>query len=88
MGELLIGFTKYFSVYNGERQVQLGGGMTLDAVYASSTGGRAMIVDKYGATPELPIVLRSTATEFGEVGVEQNAKIAAEPSSCVKSGAN
>jgi len=54
-----------------------------------------MIVDKYAAKPEpagLPIALRSTATTFGEVKMEnasgmQNAKIGAAPSSYVKSGA-
>ena len=54
-----------------------------------------MIVDRYGAKPEpagLPIALRSTATAFGEVKIEnasgmQNAKTGAAPSNCVKSGA-
>ena len=51
-----------------------------------------MIVDKYGATQGIPIALRSTGTEFGEVRIEnesaiQNAKTGAAPSSCVKSGA-
>ena len=54
-----------------------------------------MIVDKYGAKPEivgLPIALCSTATAFGQVRIEnksarQNAKTGAAPFSCVKSGA-
>jgi putative transposase len=51
-----------------------------------------MIVDKYGAKSGLPIALRSTATAFEEVRMEnesiiQNAKIEAAPSSCMKSGA-
>ena len=51
-----------------------------------------MIVDKCGATPGLPIALRSTETEFVVVRIEnesavQNAKSGAAPSSCVKSGA-
>ena len=58
-------------------------------------GGGAMIVDKYGAKPEivgLPIALCSTATAFGQVRIEnksamQNAKTGAAPFSCVKSGA-
>jgi len=58
-------------------------------------GVGAMIVDKYAAKPEpagLPIALRSTATTFGEVKMEnasgmQNAKTGAAPSSYVKSGA-
>ena len=95
MGELLIGLTKYFAFYNGERPHQALGNQTPDSVHTSSTGGGAMIVDKYGAKPEpvgLPIALRSKATALGEVRIEnesamQNAKTGAAPSSCVKSGA-
>ena len=93
MGELLIGLTKYFVFYNGERPHQALGNQTPNAVYASSVGGGAMIVDKYGATKEsLPIALRSTATEFEEVRTEKKStipdtRIGAAPSSCVKSGA-
>jgi putative transposase len=92
MGELLIGLTKYFAFYNGERPHQALGNRTPDAVHASATGGGAMIVDKYGATPRLPIALRSTATALREVEIEiksvmQNAKIGAAPSSCMKSSA-
>ena len=41
--------------------------------------GGAVIIDKYGAKPEFPIALRSTATEFEEVRIKnvsaiQNAK--------------
>jgi putative transposase len=95
MGELLIGLTKYFALYNGERPHQALGNQTPDAVHNSSVGGGAMIVDKYGTKPEpsgLPIALRSTATAFGEVKREnqseiQNAKTGAAPSSCVESSA-
>ena len=92
MGELLIGLTKYFVFYNGERPHQALGNQTPDAVHTSSVGGGAMIVDKYGATQGLPIALRSTATELGKVRVEnepaiQHSKTGAAPSSCVKSGA-
>lgn len=92
MGELLMGLTKYFAFYNGERPHQALGNQTPDAVHTNRAGGGAMIVDKYGATPGLPIALCSTATAFGEVRMEnesamQNAKIGAAPSSCVKSGA-
>jgi putative transposase len=92
MGELLIGLTKYFAFYNGERPHQALGNQTPDSVHTSSTGGAPMIVDKYGATPGLPIALRSTGTGFGGVRIEnesviQNAKTGAAPSSCVKSGA-
>ena len=92
MGELLIGLTKYFAFYNGERPHQALGNRTPDAVHVSQTGGGAMIVDKFGAKQRLPIALRSKATALGEVRIEnesamQNAKTGAAPSSCVKSGA-
>ena len=49
MRELLIGLTKYFAFYNGER-LHLGlANRTPDAVCQSAEGGGAMIVDKYGA---------------------------------------
>ena len=92
MGELLIGLTKYFVFYNGQRPHQALGNQTPDAVHASHSGGGALIVDKYGPKPGLPIALRCTGTDCEEVRIEnestiQNAKIGAAPSSCVKSGA-
>jgi putative transposase len=89
MGELLIGLTKYFVFYNGERPHQALGNKTPDAVHANASGGGAMIVDKYGPRPGLPIALRSTGTDSEEVRIEnestiQNAKTGAAPSSCVK----
>ncbi len=77
MGELLIGLTKYFAFYNGERAHQALTNQTPDAVHASAVGGGAMIVDKYGAKqelPGLPIALRSTGTAFGEVRVENESE--------------
>jgi hypothetical protein len=52
-----------------------------------------MIVDKFDAKQRRPTALRSTATAFGEVRIEnasamQNAKNGAAPFSCVKSGAS
>ena len=92
MGELLLGLTKYFAFYNGERPHQALGNQAPDAVHTSSVGGGAMIVDKYSATPGLPITLRSTATAFGGGRIEnesamQNARTGAAPTSCVKSDA-
>ena len=92
IGELLIGLTKYFVFYNGERPHQALGNRTPDAVHTSRAGGGAMIVDKYGPTQRLPIPLRSTGTAFEEVRIEnestmQSAKTGAAPSSCVKPGA-
>jgi putative transposase len=92
MGELLIGLTKYFAFYNAERPHQALGNQTPDAVHTSASGGGAMIVDKFGAKQRLPTALRSTATAFEEVKIEnaseiQNAKNGLAPSSCIKSGA-
>jgi putative transposase len=95
MGELMIGLTKYFAFYNGERPHQALRNQTPDAVHNSSVGGEAMIMNKYGAKPEpsgLPIALRSMATAFGEVKIGnqsemQSARTGTAPSSCVKSGA-
>lgn len=92
MGELLIGLTKYFAFYNGERPHQALGNRTPDAVHENRAGGGAMIVDKYGPRSGLPIALRSTATASGEVRIEnesgiQDSKTGAAPTSCVKSGA-
>ena len=47
MGELLIGLTQYFTFYNGERMHQSLGNKTPDEVYASASGGGALIIDKY-----------------------------------------
>lgn len=92
MEELLLGLTKYFVFYNGERPHQALGDRTPDEVHVSRAGGGAMIVDKYGAAPVHPIALRSTGTEFEAVRTEvesaiQNSKTGAAPPSCVKSGA-
>ena len=65
-----------------KREIQAHGNQTPDSVHTSSTGGGAMIVEKYGTKPEPeghPIALCSTATAFGQVGIEnrsalQNAK--------------
>ena len=71
MGELLIGLTKYFAFYNGERPHQALENRTPDVVHQSATGGGAMIVDKYGAAEGLPIALRSTGTTFDEIQLEK-----------------
>ena len=47
MGELLIGLTQYFELYNAERPHQALNDRTPDAVYGSGVGGGAIIVDKY-----------------------------------------
>jgi putative transposase len=92
MGELLIGLTKYFDFYNTERPHQSLANQTPQEVHKTSSGGGAMIVDKYGVKERLPVALRSSGTEFDEVKIESkpaipNAKTGAAPSSCVKSSA-
>ncbi|GBU15170.1 hypothetical protein AwPolaro_05480 [Polaromonas sp.] len=47
MGELLVGLTKYFALYNGERMHQSLENKAPDVVYASAVGSGALIVDKY-----------------------------------------
>ena len=48
MNELLLGLSDYFVLYNGERPHQALQYATPDAVYASASGGGALIIDKYG----------------------------------------
>ena len=61
MGELMVGLSKYFDFYNGERPHQSLGNKTPDVVYRTGMGGGAMIVDKFGgAGEEPPVPLRST----------------------------
>jgi putative transposase len=92
MGELLIGLTKYFAFYNTERPHQSLGNLTPQEVHKTSSGGGAMIVDKYRAKERLPVALRSSGTEFEEVRIESEsaipiAKTGAAPSSCETSSA-
>jgi putative transposase len=92
MGELMIGLTKYFAFYNAERAHQSLGNQTPHEVYRTSSGGGAMIVDKYRTKERLPVALRSSGTEFEEVRIESepaipNAKTGAAPSSCERSSA-
>jgi len=62
MSELMLGLTKYFVFYNGERPHQALDYKTPNKVYMTATGGGALIVDKFGgAGTESPVPLRSTA---------------------------
>ena len=87
IGELLIGLTKYFAFYNGERPHQGLANRTREAVHQSAEGGGAMIVDKYAAMHRLPTALRSTGTAFDEDTMQTpripNTRTGAAPSSCV-----
>jgi len=47
MGELMVGLSKYFVLYNTERPHQSLGYKTPDSVYASASGGGALIIDKF-----------------------------------------
>ncbi len=87
MVELLIGLTKYFTFYNTERPHQALGNQTPQEVHKTSSGGGAMIVDKYRKNESLPVALRSSGTADGEVRIEDElarpiAKTGAAPSSC------
>jgi putative transposase len=72
MGELLVGLSKYFIFYNGERPHQSLKNQTPDVVHQSAAGGGAMILEKYGTNEGLPISLRSTGTAQDEVGLEKS----------------
>jgi putative transposase len=61
MSELMLGLTKYFVFYNGERPHQALKHRTPNMVYMTAMGGGALIVDKFGgAGKEPPVPLRST----------------------------
>jgi putative transposase len=47
VGELMIGLSEYFALYNAERPHQALQNKTPDEVYKSATGGGALIVQKY-----------------------------------------
>ena len=80
MGELMVGLTKYFAFYNGDRPHQSLGYKTPDVVYRTAVGGGAVIVDKFGgAVEETSVPLRSTevsstAEERSEATAETTAK--------------
>ena len=67
MGELLIGLTKYFVLYNGERAPQALVNQTPDAVHTSLVGGGAVIVDKLSATLGLPLRFASRTLRSGKL---------------------
>jgi putative transposase len=52
VGELLLGLSDYFMRYNSQRPHQSLQYKTPDVVYASGSGGGALIIDKYAAKPE------------------------------------
>ena len=82
MGELLTGLTQYFAFYNGQRMHQALQYGTPDEVYASASGGGALIVDKFPRPlVELPVSLRCTGSATAEETGSQ-AKTGAAPSSC------
>ena len=68
MSELLMGLTKYFAFYNGERPHQSLQNRTPDVVYQHGVGGGAIIVDKYGNAPDSQ--LRCAGTDWSEVSIE------------------
>lgn len=61
MGELMVGLSRYFAFFNGERPHQSLNNKPPDVVYRTGVGGGALIVDKFGgAGEEPPVPLRST----------------------------
>jgi len=89
MGELMVGLTKYFAFYNTERPHQSLDNQTPQEVHKTSSGGGAMIVDKYRSKESVPVALRSSGATNEEVRVViepaiQKAKTGAAPSSCEK----
>jgi putative transposase len=52
MGELTVGLSKYFVLYNTERPHQSLDYKTPDSVYASASGGGALILDKFKECPK------------------------------------
>ena len=61
IGDLMVGLTKYFVFYNGERPHQGLGNESPDVVYRTAQGGGAIIIDKFLRAVEEPSVpLRST----------------------------
>ena len=56
MDELLLGLTKYFAFYNGERPHQALDYKTPDEVYQSESGGGAMIVNKFSEEEEKSVL--------------------------------
>ena len=71
MGELLLGLSKYFVMYNGDRPHQALGNKTPDEVYQSVSAGGAMIVDQYGVKVGLPVALCSSGTAFRKDSLEK-----------------
>ena len=54
MGELLVGLTEYFGLYNSDRPHQSLGYKTPDEVYQTAKGGGAMIVEKFDTNLSTP----------------------------------
>jgi putative transposase len=52
MGELMVGLSKYFVLYNTERPHQSLDHKTPDSVYTSASGGGALIIDKFKEHPK------------------------------------
>jgi putative transposase len=52
MGELMVGLSKYFVLYNTERPHQSLAYQTPDSVYISASGGGALIIDKFAESPK------------------------------------
>ena len=71
MQELLLGLTEYFQFYNQERFHQSLDYATPNQVYATSTGGGAKIVDKFGKEKEVLTLKAKTLGQRHFAAVEK-----------------
>jgi putative transposase len=76
---LLLGLSKYFVEYNGDRPHLTLGNKTPDDVYQSAIEDGAKIVDKYGAKQGFPVALRFSGTAFRKDNRNRIKKIGAAP---------
>lgn len=61
IGDLMVGLSKYFAFYNGERPHQSLANQTPDLVYRTAEGGGALIIDKFSrAGDESPVAPSET----------------------------
>jgi len=87
MAELTFGLSDYFAFYNGERPHQALGQQTPNAVYSSSIGGGAMIVDKFGdATVEPASAPPAGGAEAGSTVTSTNTEAPVEAEAKMKPG--
>ena len=75
MGELLVGLSAYFAFYNAERLPQSLDNPTPQEVHKTSSGGGAMIVDKYRVKEKRPTALCSVGRHCKQRGLRVTLKL-------------